>query len=586
MDERPALSRTNTDLILDYYQSEDAGRLYERPVSSSGGHGPGDDAAVPSSSPASVYSDCNSDSSRRAGTASSVVFFSASAEGVQAPQPRRRMSTRSAGGDDKRRVAVFEMDDDFNQLKSRQPSGSSTTSAYSFSDSSFYDTTPCSSPSVSASPSSNGGATANNTGATSLLTRRGIDGLRFGKLAFVAPPDASPSAYTDLTPPLSAPPQTQNIATAARSGTGPHVNATDAPLACAPSVVAHHQRSQSEAVGGVANKVAPSKRHANRLRKGSRDIGIVGTSLSPTTGLIRIDAKEEQTSGSKGILPDQVSPIFQRPSLPEAPSYSSECSNSNTATTVKSIAAPGLSRSTSKSSLSTLPSSSSHPNTSLMSNNVKSPSSPPHTAHQTAARAAPNGPVVVGHAPQHYWQVPALASTGHGHYAVMSQANGTVLTTAQYVPLSSVVSSPSAQLHRPPSSSPSSSPASTPMSASSPQTQASSTPSSTTSPSSSNNPSMLYYQAGRDATAGPLPSPPRQLVPLSPNGPSSGPPPRPPRMKIPASTSNTSVTDKEKRQSEAAGGSGSAPRTLTNQPSNASISRSPVTAGDHIIPSS
>lgn len=483
--------------------------------------------------------------------------------------------------------------DSFNRLKSRQLSGSSS-SSYSFSDSSFCTdqtaTTRNSSPTVSASPS-------NSTGAgNTLLTRRGIDGLRF---AFIAPPDASPSAYTNLTPPLSAPPQAQHTHKTGSSAS--EHRAVNAANTTAPRV-ASHQRSQSEAV--VSNKpaLAHSRAHPNRLRKGSRDIGIVGTSISPTSGQMRMDGSAH--THSSDVLPDQL-PIFQRPKLSETPSvsYSSEAATSvsSTATTeqTSSGTSPGASKlSQSPSKTSSMPASSHSP---LTSNNVMAP-----TVQQTAAvagvRSPPISPVAVGHTPHQYWQTPALASTGYAHYAIMSQANGTVLSTAQFMPVSSMSSSHSSSSQYPASSSSSiPPPMSSPQAASSPST----------------NTNLLHYQAGRDATAGPLPPPPRQVIPPSSSSPSSSPksspsaipspssapPPRPPRLYAPGSSaSDRSARDKTvnvdigaKPQSAVAQGQ---ERSLMNQPSNASISLrsagridsaeqpATISTGDHITASS
>ncbi|KAJ4472204.1 hypothetical protein J3R30DRAFT_3798841, partial [Lentinula aciculospora] len=82
---------------------------------------------------------------------------------------------------------------------------------------------------------------------SNLRSRRGKDG--FGSLALVAPPDASPQSYSQLTPPLSAPVESKH----------------DSELPN-PNELRTHHRSQSEAVFP---------------KKSPRDVGIVGTAVQP-----------------------------------------------------------------------------------------------------------------------------------------------------------------------------------------------------------------------------------------------------------------------------------------------------------------
>ncbi|KAJ3795181.1 hypothetical protein GGU11DRAFT_245774 [Lentinula aff. detonsa] len=81
----------------------------------------------------------------------------------------------------------------------------------------------------------------------SIRSRRGKDG--FGSLALVAPPDASPKSYSQLTPPLTAPIEGKH---------GLELSSQD-------DLRTHH-RSQSEAIS---------------IQKSPRDVGIVGTTIQP-----------------------------------------------------------------------------------------------------------------------------------------------------------------------------------------------------------------------------------------------------------------------------------------------------------------
>jgi hypothetical protein len=114
-----------------------------------------------------------------------------------------------------------------------------------------------------------------------LLARRGLDGYQIGRLALMAAPDASPSAYGAFEPPLSAPVLDHK----------PSDSSTV-------SSTVGHQRSQSEAV-----------KLGNLRKKSSRDVGIVGT----TTNIASPVRLAESRSGSYGLSPEP-SPIFQTPS--------------------------------------------------------------------------------------------------------------------------------------------------------------------------------------------------------------------------------------------------------------------------------
>ncbi|KAK7696625.1 hypothetical protein QCA50_001283 [Cerrena zonata] len=123
---------------------------------------------------------------------------------------------------------------------------------------------------------------------SSLLSRRG---LRVNGLALMAPPDASPKSYTDLTPPPTAP-----IVTDSRFEE--HIT------------VPGHQRSASEATPYTAYR-------ARLHHKSSRDIGIVGTG-----GIYSIDegigtTMQNEYDGLKV-------PIFQTPAKSRSSSPSAQ----------------------------------------------------------------------------------------------------------------------------------------------------------------------------------------------------------------------------------------------------------------------
>lgn len=128
-----------------------------------------------------------------------------------------------------------------------------------------------------------------------LFSRRG---LYIGGLALVAPPDASPKTYTNLSPPSTAPVSTWS-------------DAHPPPSAFAPS----HTRSASEAVETYS--ASRSRLH----HKSSRDVGIVGLSsastaseslgpVSPTSDEYHVYAQSE----GLGV------PIFQTPAKSRSPS--------------------------------------------------------------------------------------------------------------------------------------------------------------------------------------------------------------------------------------------------------------------------
>lgn len=140
---------------------------------------------------------------------------------------------------------------------------------------------------------------------SSLLSRRGI---HVNGLALVAPPDASPATYTNLTPPPTAP-----------------VVPGDRLEYIAPSYTAHtHSRSASEAAGKLT-----------RLRhQTSRDVGIVGTSAIPRIVEMASPSTPPASRYRSFMGPTGLeAPIFQTPGKSRSPSpgtFTPDLSNSTT----------------------------------------------------------------------------------------------------------------------------------------------------------------------------------------------------------------------------------------------------------------
>ncbi|KZT74550.1 hypothetical protein DAEQUDRAFT_720734 [Daedalea quercina L-15889] len=193
--------------------------------------------------------DCQSDA--RSSLNDSISSFST--EGGH----RRRPSVPSEGGADRRRLAIVELDDSLPASLTRKRSQASRD---------HYD------------------ADVSATTAT-ISSRRGV---HVEGLALVAPPDASPRTYTDLTPPSTAPLSTER----------PPPSALRPPLA--------HQRSQSE-----VTTATPKSRHQH---KSSRDIGIVGA--VPSTA----ESHERPILPAVGTLQAALKvPIFQTPADSRSP---------------------------------------------------------------------------------------------------------------------------------------------------------------------------------------------------------------------------------------------------------------------------
>ena len=247
---RPSILRRETDHILSYYHSEYAGQSHDS-----------DDER-----------ELRAGLSRRSSRSSSQYSFkslqqtqSLSEHNVedsplQSPAVSaaaghvRRPSVPSQESVDRRRLAIVELDGSLPPSVRRKDGG--------------------------------GGGFAGVSAQSSLSSRRGV---HVNGLALVAPPDASPATYTNLTPPPTAPP------VAGTRGLG-----------IAPPTAAAHTRSASEAIAG----------RSQLQRKTSRDVGIVGV------GRV-IPAISEDPSPRLNRLTDPSAlhgPIFQTPSKSRSPS--------------------------------------------------------------------------------------------------------------------------------------------------------------------------------------------------------------------------------------------------------------------------
>jgi hypothetical protein len=149
----PRLTQQDSDTLLSYYGSEDAGGTYSPTSLDQETLNPPGKEVSASSSGSTAREDSNKSTLPK----------------TEFPAGSRRSGTRSEGGTDRRRLAIVQMD---------------------------------SSNGDPMDPSCN--YTGDSLSSNSLRSRRGF-GDRLGDLALVAPPDASPRMYTYLTPPSTAP---------------------------------------------------------------------------------------------------------------------------------------------------------------------------------------------------------------------------------------------------------------------------------------------------------------------------------------------------------------------------------------------
>ncbi|KAK7060232.1 hypothetical protein VNI00_000997 [Paramarasmius palmivorus] len=244
---RPPLTKHDTDQLLSYYHSP----LADKPSSSS---------RPLAHRKQSTGSTSSSDYSASGDTASD---YSNKDDGTT---PVRRTSIPSRGAADRRRLAIVEM----------EPTSTITTKK----------------------------TTGMNN--DNLRSRRGVE-ASLGSLALVAPPDAAPATYTHLTPPSTAPVDTNTTNNTHSSSSNSFSRSASSDERRDVDSKAHgHQRSASEAITSN-NKSSP------------RDVGIVGTQRAPllveTTKLEPLDEKALQP-------PVFIHPQSRSPS-PYTPSSSS-----------------------------------------------------------------------------------------------------------------------------------------------------------------------------------------------------------------------------------------------------------------------
>ncbi|KAF7795879.1 hypothetical protein EIP86_007046 [Pleurotus ostreatoroseus] len=271
---RPKMIRRESDQILSYYQSDLAGRSDSQPALNDHNEQQPDPLSglkrTLSASTQCSSSEYSAESLDR--HAAEVSTDDSAAQPARHSQHTRRPSVPSQESIDRRRLAIVEVDHSLPPSISRKGSGRSK---------------------------------AHNTQQgvslpSQLLSRRGI---QVNNLALVAPPDASPSTYTDLTPPPTAPlPVSHNYGS------------------LEPGAAAHHNRSASEAVGVWGS---PNQR---RLR----DVGIVGTGTAQDMAAVATSSNaigqpyRSQTYTDAGGL--QV-PIFQTPAKSRSPSPAAHALN-------------------------------------------------------------------------------------------------------------------------------------------------------------------------------------------------------------------------------------------------------------------
>lgn len=253
--------RRDTDHILSYYQSDLAGRPYDYQA---------DTANDPPPSGPSQLKRSDSSSSNSPSEYSSDSHHSTSADDVRSRHNHarkgslaesahvitRRPSVPSEGGSDRRRLAIVEMDGSAPLSISHKRSGFRANAEVD----------------EHVSTSSSG-----------LLLRRG---LHVNGLALMAPADASPKTYTNLTPPPTAPIVEDRTTE--------------------PTSHSHHQRSASD--------ITHTSSHIRLHHKSSRDVGIVagGMYSIPERALSSSDQRQHQDS--------LKTPVFQTPTKSRSPS--------------------------------------------------------------------------------------------------------------------------------------------------------------------------------------------------------------------------------------------------------------------------
>jgi hypothetical protein len=251
---RPNIIRRDTDHILSYYQSQYAGQSHDYDEDDD------DEQQTRLSRRNSVVSQSSSEYSSES---THVSQPKADNIPISATGHARRPSVPSQESVDRRRLAIVELDQLAPSVRRKESSHNSDIGTFSRS---------------------------------ALLSRRGV---HVNGLALVAPPDASPATYTDLTPPPTAP-----VVVGNRS---PSI---------APQSWTAHTRSTSEATGSRS-----CLRH-----KSSRDVGIVGIGVVPTISesATHHSSFDHTLFTGSGAL---QGPIFQTPSNARPPSPGAQSPN-------------------------------------------------------------------------------------------------------------------------------------------------------------------------------------------------------------------------------------------------------------------
>ncbi|KAF9247011.1 hypothetical protein BU15DRAFT_39422 [Melanogaster broomeanus] len=283
---RPNPARKETDAILSYYQSADAGRGANSGSRNQPSHRSLSTISVLTSTSSSPSSDYSSESTKespatRTGPRSLQPRAASPSATSSTTGARRRTSVPSQGGTDRRRLVIVQVDTP--KLPSQDGKKQSTGRPTRSSDSA--------------------GAPSNSS-----RSRRGLEGL-----ALVTPPDASPQSYSALTPPMTAPmfnPQ-PSVSTSSSSR--------------------NHVRSSSEAVEAFTKGIG------HVPRKFSREVAIVGTASFPGAAASVLQQPSKTSLATESLKP----PLFQMPQCRSPSQETSEISDSSSPTDqLKEFSAP------------------------------------------------------------------------------------------------------------------------------------------------------------------------------------------------------------------------------------------------------
>jgi hypothetical protein len=309
---RPNPGRQETDAILSYYQSAEAGRggnmspsqydswydcVVSRTDSGSGQQPSPRSFSTTTSTSSSRSSDYSSDKESPATRTSSHPLqprVASPSETLLTTSARRRTSTPSQGGTDRRRLVIVQMNTPKPPAQDAKKQGTEHATR-------SFDS---------------GGAPLK-----SLRSRRNL-AARLGDLSLVAPPDAPPDSPEAPTPPMSAPISNPQ-----------HSVSTGHPVSSSSS----HTRSSSEAVGAF------TKRNGHVPRKSSREVAIVGTTSFPGAAASVLQQPSKTSPATDSLKP----PLFQIPQSrspsPGTSEISDSSSSANRGRLRKDALAPGVS---------------------------------------------------------------------------------------------------------------------------------------------------------------------------------------------------------------------------------------------------